>query len=139
MKRDSGSPIKKKRAVIEATQEAIVAPGQLSAILASTKAELDTLEQRLTTGPFSNGGWLASSTFSLADIQWGPVLYRLRWLGLQPLLWEEDSRLTAYAERLFARKSFQRGVLAWSNIGRNVVLPLLRHKLLKAAGFNRDT
>ena len=129
----------KKRAVIEATQEAIVSPGQLVAIIESTKLELDELEGHLTTGPFSDGGWLASNSFSLADIQWGPVLYRLRWLGLQPLLWEEDSRLTAYAERLFARKSFQRGVLEWSNIGRNVVLPLLRHKLLTAVGFNRET
>lgn len=129
----------KKRAVIEATQEAIVAPGQLSAIIESTKVELSELEQQLATGPFRSGGWLASSTFSLADIQWGAALYRLRWLGLQPLLWEEDSRLTAYAERLFARKSFQRGVIAWSNIGRNVVLPLLRHKLLTAVGFNRET
>jgi len=129
----------KKRAVIEATQEAIVSPGQLSAIIESTKVELDELEGHLATGPFSDGGWLASSSFSLADIQWGPVLYRLRWLGLQPLLWEEDSRLTAYAERLFARESFQRGVIAWSNIGRNVVLPLLRHRLLTAFGFNRET
>ena len=129
----------KKRAVIEATQEAIVSPGQLTAIIESTKVELDELEGHLATGPFRDGGWLASNSFSLADIQWGPVLYRLRWLGLQPLLWEEDSRLTAYAERLFARKSFQRGVLAWSNIGRNVVLPLLRHKLLTTVGFNRDT
>ena len=129
----------KKRAVIEATQEAIVSPGQLTAIIESTKVELDELEGHLATGPFRDGGWLASNSFSLADIQWGPVLYRLRWLGLQPRLWEEDSRLTAYAERLFARKSFQRGVLAWSNIGRNVVLPLLRNKLLTAVGFNRDT
>jgi len=129
----------KKRAVIEATQEAIVTPGQLSAIIASTKVELDELEGHLATGPFSNGGWLASNSFSLADIQWGPVLYRLRWLGLQPLLWAEDSRLTAYAEKLFARESFQRGVIAWSSISRNVVLPMLRHKLLGAFGFNRDT
>ena len=129
----------KKRAVIEATQEAIVAPGQLSAIIESTKVELSELERQLATGPFRSGGWLASSTFSLADIQWSAALYRLRWLGLQPLLWEEDSRLTAYTEKLFARESFQRGVIAWSNIGRNVVLPMLRYKLLGAFGFNRDT
>ena len=68
----------KKRAVIEATQEAIVAPGQLSAIIESTKVELSELERQLATGPFRSGGWLASSTFSLADIQWGAALYRLR-------------------------------------------------------------
>ena len=56
----------KKRAVIETTQEAMVAPGQLSAITGSTKVELDDLERQLTTGPFSNGSWLASDSFSLA-------------------------------------------------------------------------
>ena len=75
----------KKRAVIEATQEAIVTPGQLAAIIESTKIELHELEAHLAAGPFNDGGWLASNSFSLADIQWGPVLYRLRWLGLQPL------------------------------------------------------
>ena len=129
----------KKRAVIEATGEAIVAPGQLPAIIESTKVELDELEGHLATGPFSNGGWLASNSFRLADIQWGPVRYRLRWLGLHPLLWEQESILTAYAERLFARKSFQSGVMAWSSIGRNVVLPMLHHKLLGTFGFNQDT
>ena len=129
----------KKRAVTDATRNAIVTPTHMSAIVESTRDDLDELEQQLNSGPFGAGGWVASKDYSLADIQWGAALYRLRWLGLQPLLWEEDSRLTAYAERLFARKSFQRGVIAWSNIGRNVVLPLLRHKLLTAVGFNRET
>ena len=129
----------KKRAVIKATQEAIVTPGQLAAIIESTKIELDELEAHLTAGPFSDGGWLASNSFSLADIQWGPVLYRLRWLGLQPLLWEQDSRLTVYAERLFAREAFKRGVIAWSRVGRNVIFPMVRLRLLRAFGFHRDT
>ena len=129
----------KKRAVIEATQEAIVTPGQLAAIIESTKIELDELEAHLAAGPFSDGGWLASNSFSLADIQWGPVLYRLRWLGLQPLLWEQDSRLTVYAERLFAREAFKRGVIAWSRVGRNVIFPMVRLRLLRAFGFHRDT
>ncbi len=129
----------KKRAVIEATQEAIVSTGHLAAIIESTKLVLDELEGHLTTGPFSDGGWLASNSFSLADIQWGPVLYRLRWLGLQPLLWERNSRLTLYAETLFAREAFQRGVIAWSRVGRNVILPMVRLRLFRAFGFNRDT
>ena len=128
----------KKRAVIEATQEAIVSPGQLAAIIESTKLELDELEAHLRTGPFSDRGWLASNSFSLADIQWGPVLYRLRWLGLQPMLWKQDSRLTVYAERLFARKAFQSGVIAWSQVGRNVIFPMVRLRLLRALGFNLD-
>lgn len=128
----------KKRAVIEATKEAIVTTSQLSAIVESTKVEFGKLERQLASGPFSTGGWLASDAFSLADIQWGVVLYRLRWLGLQPILWEGDSRVTEYAEKLFARKSLQRAVVEWSKVGRKVVLPMLRYKLLKALGLNRD-
>ena len=128
----------KKRAVIEATQGAMVTAGQISAIITATKAELVELQTQLQTGPFNKGGWLASDTFSLADIQWGAVLYRLRWLGLQPLLWEEDSIISAYAEKLFARDSFQKGVVQWSKVGRKVVLPAIRYKLLKAIGLKRD-
>ena len=127
----------KKRAVTEATQEAIVTPGQLAAIVESTKAELSDLEQQLGEGPFDSGGWLASDALSLADIQWGVVLYRLRWLGLEPLLWKGESRITSYADRVIARESFQRGIIQWSKVGRNVILPMLQHRLFSL--FSRDS
>ena len=85
----------KKRAVIEATQEAMVAPGQISAIVDATRAELEDLAHQLASGQFAHGGWLASNAFSLADVQWGAVLYRLQWVGVQPLLWEQDSIISA--------------------------------------------
>ena len=129
----------KKRAVIEATKEAMVAPGQMSAIVDATRVELEDLAHQLASGQFADGGWLASDAFSLADVQWGAVLYRLQWVGLQPLLWEEDSIISAYAEKLFARASFQTGVVQWSRVGRKVVLPTIRYKLLKAFGLKRDT
>ena len=128
----------KKRAVIEATKEAMVAPGQMSAIIDATSVELEDLAHQLTSGPFSDGGWLASDAFSLADVQWGAALYRLQWVGLQPLLWEDDSIISAYAEKLFARPSFQTGVVQWSRVGRKVILPTIRYKLLKAIGLARD-
>ena len=128
----------KKRAVIEATQEAMVAPGQMSAIVDATRVELEDLAHQLASGQFADGGWLASDAFSLADVQWGAVLYRLQWVGLQPLLWEEDSIISAYAEKLFAKASFQTGVIEWSRVGRKVVLPTIRYKLLKAFGLSRD-
>ncbi|MED5356274.1 MAG: glutathione S-transferase [Pseudomonadota bacterium] len=128
----------KKRAVIEATQEAMVAPGQMSAIVDATRVELEDLAHQLASGQFAHGGWLASDAFSLADVQWGAVLYRLQWLGLQPLLWEKGSIISAYAEKLFAKASFQTGVVHWSRVGRKVVLPTIRHKLLQAFGFTRD-
>ena len=129
----------KKRAVIEATKEAMVAPGQMSAIIDATSVELEDLAHQLTSGQFSDGGWLASDAFSLADVQWGAALYRLQWVGLQPLLWEDDSIISSYAEKLFARPSFQTGVVQWSRVGRKVILPTIRYKLLNALGLKRDT
>lgn len=128
----------KKRAVIEATKEAMVSPGQMSAIVDATRVELSDLAHQLTSGQFADGGWLASDAFSLADVQWGAVLYRLQWVGLKPLLWEEDSIISAYAEKLFAKASFQTGVVQWSRVGRKVVLPTIRYKLLEALGLKRD-
>ena len=129
----------KKRAVVEATKEAMVAPGQMSAIIDATRVELEDLAHQLASGQFADGGWLASDAFSLADVQWGAVLYRLRWVGLQPLLWEEDSIISAYAKKLFAKASFQTGVVQWSRVGRRVILPTIRYKFLKALGLKRDT
>ena len=128
----------KKQAVIEATRAAIVTPSQMEAIIESTRAAMGQLEAQLQQGPFGSGGWLASEAFSLADIQWGAVLYRLRWLGLQRVLWPNEASITAYSDRLFARPSFQRGVVKWSRVGRNVVLPMLRFKLLKVMGLKPD-
>ncbi len=128
----------KKRAVIEATKEAMVAPGQMSAIVDATRVELADLAHQLAAGQFNHGGWLASDAFSLADVQWGAVLYRLQWVRLQPLLWEEGSIISAYAEKLFAKASFQTGVVQWSRVGRKVVLPTIRYKLLKSLGLKRD-
>ena len=125
----------KKRAVIEATKEAMVTPGQMAAIVDATRVELDDLARQLDAGWFNNGGWLASEAFSLADIQWSAVLYGMQWVGLQPLLWEKDSIISAYAEALFAKESFQTGVVQWSRVGRHVVLPTIRYKLLQALGL----
>ena len=129
---------KKKRAVIEATKDAMVAPGQMSAIVFATRVELEGLAQQLASGQFAHGGWLASDAFSLADIQWSAVLYRLQWVGLQPLLWEDDSIISAYAEKLFTKVSFQTGVVEWSKVGRKVILPTFRYKLLQALGLKND-
>jgi len=103
-----------------------------------TMEALESLRRQLESGPFRDGGWLASEAFSLADVQWGAVLYRLRWLGLQPQLWEARPSISAYAEMLFAKKSFQTGVVQWSRVGRTVVLPTIRYKLLQALGLTRD-
>ena len=127
----------KKREVIGATHGAIVTPSQLAAIVESTKTQLRDLEQQLSEGPYDSGGWLASEVFSVADIQWGVVLYRLRWLGLEPLLWKGESRITAYADSVITRESFQRGIIKWSKVGRNVILPMLQHRV--SSLFSQDS
>jgi glutathione S-transferase len=132
------SAYEKKRAVIQATREAMVTPGQMPAIIDATREALESLRRQLESGPFRDGGWLASEAFSLADVQWGAVLYRLRWLGLQPQLWGASPSISAYAEKLFAKTSFQTGVVQWSRVGRTVVLPTIRYKLLQALGLTRD-
>jgi hypothetical protein len=53
-------------------------------------------------------------------------------------LWEKGSIISAYAEKLFAKASFQTGVVQWSRVVRKVVLPTIRYKLLEAFGFRRD-
>ena len=110
----------------------------MSAIVDATRVEIEDLTHQLVSGQFANGGWLASDAFSLADVQWGAVIYRLEWVGLQPVLWEEDSIISAYAEKLFAKPSFQRGVVQWSRVGRKVVLSTIRYMLFKAFGLSRD-
>ena len=101
----------KKRAVIEATQEAMVAPGQMSAIVDATRVELQELANQLASGQFADGG-CASDAFSLADVQWGAVLYRLQWVGLQPLLWEKGSIISAYAEKLLRKRHFKQALFS---------------------------
>jgi len=83
------------------------------------------LDEQLRRGPFSREAWLCGASFSLADIEWGVVLYRFRALGLAPALWSEHSKVAHYAARLFARPSFRSGVVAWHNPLTNVVWPML--------------
>ena len=95
----------------------------------SADSTLTELEAQLLSGPFKNNGWLASQKFSLADIVWGVVLYRLQKLGLEPLLWSNKTIIGQYCEKLFARESFKRGILDWSNVPKHVILPMIKHKL----------
>ena len=131
------SAYEKKRAVIQATRKPWSRRDRCH-VIAATGEALESLRRKLESGPFRDGRWLASEAFSLADVQWGAVLYRLRWLGLQPQLWGASPSISAYAEKLFAKTSFQTGVVQWSRVGRTVVLPTIRYKLLQALGLTRD-
>lgn len=60
------------------------------------------------------GGWLAGSAFSLADIGYAPYMIRLEHLGLDAL-WKDRPRVAAWRRRLFERPSYREAVEKWFN------------------------
>jgi glutathione S-transferase len=125
------SAYEKKRVLVETTKEAFLSPEHMLSILDSTGQVIEQLEQQLAEGPFNQGGWLCSESFSLADIEWGTVLFRLQMLKLDEKLWGERPNTAIYAKKLFARPSFKKGVVAWSN-PLTSVMPLMLKKKLKS-------
>ena len=115
--------------IVENTLKVIQTPSRMNTLYDSADFTLTELEAQLLSGPFKKNGWLASQKFSLADIVWGVVLYRLQKLGLEPLLWSNKTIIGQYCEKLFARESFKRGILDWSNVPKHVILPMIKHKL----------
>tara|TARA_B100000941_G_scaffold95126_1_gene66149 strand:- start:1841 stop:2659 length:819 start_codon:yes stop_codon:yes gene_type:complete len=124
---------KSKLNIVENTLTIIQTPTRMNALYEATDSILIELETQLLSGPFNSKGWLASNKFSLADIAWGVVLYRLKKLGLEPLLWSNRTTIGQYCEKLFTRESFKAGIMDWSNIPKNIVLPMIKYKL-----FNRN-
>jgi len=59
-------------------------------------------------------GWLAGSTYSLADIGYVPYMIRLEHLGLEAL-WRERPRVARWRQRLFERPSYKEAVEKWLN------------------------
>ncbi len=106
----------------------------IDAVLRHTEEVLEHLAAQLGDGPFAEGGWLCDDAFSLADLEWGVVLFRLRWVGLGPRLWGRHPVIARYAERLFARPGFGSGVLAWHRPLRDVVGPLILTRLRRLVG-----
>ena len=120
---------KSKLNIVENTLKIIQTPTRMNALYDSANSILMELETQLSSGPFKENGWLASKKFSLADIAWGVVLYRLQKLGLESLLWGNRTTVSQYCEKLFARESFKTGIMDWSNIPKNVFLPMIKYKL----------
>lgn len=123
---------KSKLNIVENTLKIIQTPTRMNALYAAADSIMMDLETYLLSGPFNEKGWLASEKFSMADIAWGVVLYRLQKLGLESLLWGNRTTVGQYCEKLFARESFKRGILDWGNVPKHVILPMIKHKL-----FNR--
>jgi glutathione S-transferase len=127
---------KSKLNIVENTLNIIQTPTRMNALYDSADSILMELETQLMSGPFKENGWLASKRFSLADIVWGVVLYRLKKLGLEPLLWSDKTIIGQYCEKLFARESFKKGILDWSNVTKHAILPMIKHKLFNWTNLN---
>ena len=121
---------KSKLNIVENTLKIIQTPTRMNALYAAADSIMMDLETYLLSGPFNEKGWLASEKFSMADIAWGVVLYRLQKLGLESLLWGNRTTVGQYCEKLFARESFKTGIIDWSNIPKNIVLPMIKYKVL---------
>jgi len=115
--------------IVESTLEALHSQAQLRGIMADTREALARVQLQLESGPFAQGGWLCSESFSLADIEWGIVLYRFDWLGLGDYLWGDKPEVARYASQLFARPSFQSGVIDWTHKVRQILLPTVAKKV----------
>ncbi len=120
----------RKLAISRSTRESFSSPARMAGILADTVSRIEAVEVQLADGSFSKGGWLCSAAFSLADVEWGVVLNRLRLIGLRTRLWDDRPNVVAYEARLRARPSFRKGVAAWENPVTNILIPTL----LKKAG-----
>ena len=60
--------------------------------------------------------WLAGSTYSLADIAYGPYMIRLVHLGFDGRI-QARPRVAHWMQRLFASKGYREGVEQWLNAG----------------------
>lgn len=75
-------------------------------------AHVDTLEQQLES---HSGAWVCGDQFTMADIMWLLSLYRMKWLGFEPL-WADRSKrakLNAYLDSGFMRPSVRSGCIEW--------------------------
>ncbi len=102
----------KKRAVIEATKQAMVMPGQMSAIVNATRVEIEDLAHQLASGQFAHGGWLASDAFSLADVQWGAVLYRLQGWGFNHYCGRKAPSFLHTLKSFLPKRHFKQGLFS---------------------------
>jgi len=126
-----------KLALVRTTLGAMRSPQDMAEILARTEQSMDRLEEQLKAGPFSDGGWLCSRIFSLADIEWGVVLLRMKFVGLGERLFGSRPQLASYAGRLVERPAFKSAVLDWSHPFRQVLVPTQISLLKKKLGLRR--
>jgi len=124
----------KKLAILQFTENTMHSKEDMKALMSTIYTAMDTIEHQLEAGPFSQGGWLCSQTYSQADLEWSVMLRRFHLLTLGKKLLETRPLTTRYQEALFARPAFKRGMIAWENPVRQILLPILWKKLTRSLG-----
>ena len=124
-----------KRAIMRETVASFHSEDDMTVVMANTECNLDTVQAQLETGPFAEGGWLCSQTFSLADIDWGMLLNRFNFIGLSPRLIEPRPAVSRYLEKIKERPSFKRGVAAWERPITQILIPVLYGRALRGLGL----
>merc|ERR1712151_373265 len=104
--------------IVELTKENMSTEKNMQDVVDVTKRAFDELAAQLRNGPFSkhkeDKGWLCTEEYSVADLLWGIVMFRLQKLRIgKELLWKDHEIINLYGKNLFERKSFQSGVLEW--------------------------
>ena len=125
-----------KRAIMRETVASFHSGEDMDVVMADAERNLDTVQAQLEAGPFDEGGWLCSQTFSLADIDWGMLLNRLTFIGLAPRLIEPRPAVGRYLLKIKERPSFKRGVAAWERPITQIVMPVLYGRAVRALGLH---
>ncbi|MEM7412369.1 MAG: glutathione S-transferase family protein [Myxococcota bacterium] len=90
----------------------VASPTSMGTIVGQMQEGVEALERSLEK---HGGDWACGGELTLADIAWGPSLFRMRWIGIGHLFAPDGAcpRVAAYAERLFARPAFRAMVVEW--------------------------
>ena len=106
---------------------------QLHDIITATKDIMVKLNKQLIEGPASDGtSFLCSKEYSIADMQWGLTLVRLKLRNYDDLFWGEYPAIEAYCKRLASRPAFQKAVIPYQS--KNKVFKLVIRRKLERHG-----
>lgn len=97
----------------------IKSPEKMTEIFEATEEIFAQLNKHLEEGPFLAGdtgtAFLCGKTYSMADLLWSIVLWRLQNRGYDAYLWDEYPAVQAYVAKLHARPEFHFAVLDWAH------------------------
>lgn len=114
-----------KARLVKLTLDAMSTEKNMQEIVNTTKEAFDELADQLVQGPYSDTtiktvdghGWLCGPTYTMADLIWGIIMFRLQSLRIgEDLLWKDHPIIKDYAKELFARDTFKIAVVEWMKL-----------------------